>query len=71
MVLSDPDVLDSKNIGIISIGGETHITLTITISGDGMRKITVEDAHRIATRIQNVIIKQTGATRVIIHTEPM
>ena len=71
MVLSDPDVLDSKNIGIISIGGETHITLTITISSDAMRKITVEDAHRIATRIQNVIIKQTGATRVIIHTEPM
>jgi divalent metal cation (Fe/Co/Zn/Cd) transporter len=71
MVLSDPDVLDSKNIGIISIGGETHITLTITISGDGIRKITVEDAHRIATRIQNILINQTGATRVIIHTEPM
>ena len=27
-------------------------------------------AHQIATDIQNLILENTGATRVIIHTEP-
>ncbi|MBA3977409.1 MAG: cation diffusion facilitator family transporter [Nitrosopumilus sp.] len=33
-------------------------------------KLSVGTAHQIATDIQNLILKNTGASRVIIHTEP-
>ena len=35
--------------------------------GDGLSVVT---AHQIATDIQNLILKNTAASRVIIHTEP-
>ena len=48
-----------------------HITLTIKIKSQiGEPATTLEDAHKIATQVQNLIIKQTGADRVIVHTEP-
>jgi divalent metal cation (Fe/Co/Zn/Cd) transporter len=34
---------------------------------DGLSVVT---AHQIATDIQNLILKNTAASRVIIHTEP-
>lgn len=70
MVLSIAGVADCKNMGITTIAGQTHITLTITIPGTATHRMTIEDAHRIATDVQNIIIKQTGAARVIVHTEP-
>ena len=33
-------------------------------------ELSVEKAHQIATNIQDSILKNTGASRVIIHTEP-
>lgn len=71
-VLSVHDVADCKNIGLTTLAGETHITLTITINDrERQRIMTLADAHRIATHVQNVVLKQTGASRVIVHTEPM
>ncbi len=69
---ADASIADCKDIGVTAVAGETHITLTVTIpnTGNNNRRITIEDAHRIATRIQNRIIKQTGAARVVVHTEP-
>ncbi|HEY5630748.1 MAG TPA: hypothetical protein VIR31_01340, partial [Nitrososphaeraceae archaeon] len=64
-------VVDCKDIGVIDINGEVHITLTIRIKPTLEKTTTtIEDAHIIATNIQNLIIKQTGASRVIVHTEP-
>ncbi|MER5176203.1 MAG: cation diffusion facilitator family transporter [Candidatus Nitrosocosmicus sp.] len=34
------------------------------------KKLSVVTAHQIATNIQNLILENTGATRVVIHTEP-
>lgn len=68
-----PGAAYCKDIGIISIAGEIHINLTITISRANMHRMktmTIEDVHRIATDVQNIIIKQSGAARVIVHTEP-
>jgi cation diffusion facilitator family transporter len=70
MVVSVDGVTDCKNIGITTVGGETHITLTITLSNTDSRKMTIQEAHRIATNVQNIIVKQTGAARVIVHEEP-
>ena len=33
-------------------------------------ELSVVTAHQIATDIQNLILKNTAASRVIIHTEP-
>jgi divalent metal cation (Fe/Co/Zn/Cd) transporter len=69
--LSVDRVVDCKDIGVIDINGEVHITLTIRIKPTLEKTTTtIEDAHIIATNIQNLIIKQTGASRVIVHTEP-
>lgn len=70
IVLSVENVADCKNIGITTIGKETHITLTIILSNGNNLKMTIEEAHGIATNVQNVIVKQTGAARVIVHEEP-
>lgn len=32
--------------------------------------MTIEEEHRIATNVQNVIVNQTGAVRVVVHEEP-
>ena len=69
--LSVDRVVDCKDISAVDINGEQHITLTINIKDEmGKNATTLEDAHRIATYIQNLIIEQTGASRVIVHTEP-
>jgi divalent metal cation (Fe/Co/Zn/Cd) transporter len=31
--------------------------------------LTLEFAHKIATKVQNMIVNRTGATRVVVHTE--
>ena len=38
--------------------------------GSKGNKMSVVKAHQIATDIQNLILKNTGASRVVIHTEP-
>ena len=66
IALSVPGAADCKDIGIISIVGEIHINLTITIYRANMHRMktmTIEDVLRIATDVQNIIIKQTGAAR--------
>ena len=69
-VLSVDGVADCKNIGITMIAGKSHITLTIILSNTDNLKMTIEEAHRIATNVQNVIVNQTGAVRVVVHEEP-
>ena len=69
--LSVDRVVDCKDIAAVDVNGEQHITLIINIKAEmGKTSTTLEDAHRIATYVQNLIIQQTGASRVIVHTEP-
>jgi cation diffusion facilitator family transporter len=69
--LSVDRVIDCKDIAAVDVNGEQHITLIINIKDElGKTSTTLEDAHRIATYVQNLIIQQTGASRVIVHTEP-
>ncbi len=69
--LSVDRVVDCKDISVVDVNGKQHITLTIKIKSQiGEPATTLEDAHKIATQVQNLIIKQTGADRVIVHTEP-
>jgi divalent metal cation (Fe/Co/Zn/Cd) transporter len=71
IALSFDRVVDCSDIGVVDVNGERHITLTVKIK-PGIEKTTttVEEAHTIATNIQNQIIKDTGASRIIVHTEP-
>lgn len=69
--LSLDGVVDCKDIGVVYINDEQHITLSIRIKSTREKTIkTIEDAHKLATDVQNVIMKQTGASRVVVHTEP-
>ncbi len=68
--LSVQGVTECKDIGSIIINDELHITLTVKISQRENVTITVDDAHKIATNVQNLILNQMGASRVIVHTEP-
>jgi cation diffusion facilitator family transporter len=68
LALSIETVNECKDIGMISVNGELHITLTIKILT--IKNLTLDDVHKIATSVQNLIIKNVGASRVIIHTEP-
>ena len=71
IAISVQEVIDCKDIGVVEINGELHITLIIIIKLKSEKTVTtIEDAHRIATHVQNLIVKQTGASRVIVHTEP-
>ena len=70
LALSVQDVTECKDIGSIIVNDEMHITMTIKITPRENNIITVEDAHRIATSVQNLIMSQIGASRVIVHTEP-
>lgn len=71
LALSVDGVVGCEDIGIVEINGEQHITLTIKVrSTSGETVNTIDDAHRLATYTQNLIIKQTGASRVVVHTEP-
>ena len=65
-------VIDCKDIGIIEVNNEQHITLTIIIKTiEGQDVTSIEDAHKISTDVQEMIIKETGATRVVVHSEPL
>jgi cation diffusion facilitator family transporter len=69
--LSLDGVIDCKDIGIVYINDEQHITLSIKIKSTPEKTIkTIEDAHKLATDVQNVVMRQTGASRVVVHTEP-
>jgi len=69
--LSIHGVVECKDIGVVYVNDEQHITLSIKIKSTPERTIhTIEDAHRLATNVQNLVMKQTGASRVIVHTEP-
>lgn len=69
--LSVRSVVNCKDVAIVELNGDQHITLTIEIeSRIGNSLTTLRDAHEIATDVQNRIINQTGASRVIVHTEP-
>ena len=72
-MLSVDEVFGFKDIRVFDdVSGERHITLTIcltTKNGTVATSLTLEDAHKIATKVQNMIIYCTGATRVVVHTE--
>jgi hypothetical protein len=64
-------VVGCENIGIVDNNGEQHITLTIKIKSTPVKIVnTIDDAHKLATYAQDLILKQTGASRVVVHTEP-
>ena len=71
VALSVQSVVNCKDVAIVELNGDQHITLTIEIeSRIGNSLTTLRDAHEIATDVQNRIINQTGASRVIVHAEP-
>jgi cation diffusion facilitator family transporter len=86
IALSVDGVSDCKDIALVFAGNEVHITLTIKLNpfyikikdndldlpngSQENKKLSVVKAHQIATDIQNRILENTEATRVIIHTEP-
>ena len=65
-------VIDCKDIGIVEVNNEQHITLTIVIKAkEGEEVTSIEEAHKISTDVQEIIIKETGASRVVVHSEPL
>jgi cation diffusion facilitator family transporter len=71
IALSADRVADCKDISVVDINGELHITLVIKIKPMPEKSITsIEEAHRLATNVQNLIVRDTGASRVVVHTEP-
>jgi cation diffusion facilitator family transporter len=71
IALSVDRVADCKDIGVVDINGELHITLVIRIESLPEKSITsIDEAHRLATNVQNLIVKETGASRVVVHAEP-
>lgn len=73
VMLTIDEVIDYKNIRVFDdVTGGQHITLTICLTpqnGNMATSITLEVAHSIATKVQNMIVNRTGATRVVVHTE--
>jgi divalent metal cation (Fe/Co/Zn/Cd) transporter len=51
--------------------GDQHITLTITIHSFNPSNLSIYDAHQIATAVQQIIMKDMGASKVVVHTEPL
>jgi cation diffusion facilitator family transporter len=71
IALSVDRVVDCKDIGVVDINGELHITLVIRIKSLPEKSVTsIDEAHRLATNVQNLIVKETGASRVVVHAEP-
>jgi len=83
IALSVDGVSDCKDIALVFAGNEVHITLTIKLNSFYIKadsdvnkddfnnnKLSVVLAHKIATNLQNKILENTDATRVVIHTEP-
>jgi divalent metal cation (Fe/Co/Zn/Cd) transporter len=71
LCLKTEGVMDCQDIGIVDVNGEQHVTLTIIIKAATEKTVTsVEEAHKISTSVQDSIMKETGAARVVVHTEP-
>ncbi len=71
LALSVDGVVGCEDIRIVDFDDEQHITLTIKVKSTQDKTVnTINDAHSLATYTQNLISKQTGASRVVIHTEP-
>jgi cation diffusion facilitator family transporter len=71
IALSVDRVADCKDMSVVDINGELHITLVIRIKSLPEKSITsIDEAHRLATNVQNLIVKETGASRVVVHAEP-
>jgi divalent metal cation (Fe/Co/Zn/Cd) transporter len=71
IAMSVHQVVDCKDIGVVDINGELHVTLVIRVKPLPEKNITsIEEAHRLATNVQNLIVKETGASRVVVHAEP-
>ena len=83
IALSVDGVSDCKDIALVFAGNEVHITLTVKLNSLYLKadsdvnkddfnnnKLSVVLAHKIATNLQNKILENTDATRVVIHTEP-
>ncbi len=93
IALSVNGVTEYKDIALVHIERDVHITLTIKLnlnyfgrraekeqSGIGHfnedynkrnnNNVSIEKAHEITTIVQNLIAKDTGAKRVIVHAEP-
>ena len=84
--LSVARVSDCKDMALVKLGADLHVTLTIKIPAYYMKKskkdfedsakdnnkikTSINEAHDIATKVQNKIIEITGASRVVVHTEP-
>jgi divalent metal cation (Fe/Co/Zn/Cd) transporter len=83
--LSVNGVRDCKDITLVNLGSDLHVTLTIKIPSFSWRKneknegsvknnnetkMSINEAHEIATEVQNKIIVITRAARVVVHTEP-
>ncbi len=69
IAISIKGVIDCKDISLVTVGKELHITLTIKIIEED-DNISINQAHNIATDVQNKIMANTDASRVIVHTEP-
>ncbi len=70
LALSVENVKGCQDIEMISTGNELHVTLKIQISAES-KKMSLDDAHRIATIVQNLIISELGISRAIVHAEPI
>ena len=71
LALSVEGVVGCEDIRIVDFDDEQHITLTIKVKSTQDKTVnTINDAHSLATYTQNLISNQTGASRVVIHTEP-
>jgi cation diffusion facilitator family transporter len=73
VMLSIDEVFDFKDLRVFDdVTGGQHIALTICLTptnGNVTTYLTLEFAHKIATKVQNMIVNRTGATRVVVHTE--
>ena len=97
LVLSVDGVSKCKDIALVKIGNDLHITLTIKINhsfaedededkvkelnhiqekekkdiyGIKNDNISIEKAHQISTLVQNLILKNTQAARVVVPCQP-
>jgi divalent metal cation (Fe/Co/Zn/Cd) transporter len=73
VMLSIDEVFNFKDLRVFDdVTGGQHIALTICLTptnGNVTTYLTLEFAHKIATKVQNMIVNRTGATRVVVHTE--
>ncbi len=63
----NPQHITSDN----EIFGDTDKNSTITNSNNHSNDISVEKAHTISTLVQNLLLQNTSASRVIVHAEPV